>query len=110
MEMWGFVALGTIWASGFGANELPPVTPISASVIDYVALRAPRVSRSAVLMQTRRGEKHVASRRSFPAGNDTFFTSTMQHPEAGRGVDDGGVWELVVRERSLTPLAVQLVG
>ena len=54
MEMWGFVALGSIWASGFGANELPPVTPISTSVIDYAALRPPRVSGSAVLIQTRR--------------------------------------------------------
>jgi hypothetical protein len=48
------VAPGSVWASGFGANELLLVTPISTLVIDYAALRPPRVVGSAVLIQTRR--------------------------------------------------------
>jgi hypothetical protein len=37
------MAPGSVWASGFGANELLLVTPISTLVIDYAALR-PRAS------------------------------------------------------------------
>jgi hypothetical protein len=53
---------GSVWASGFGANELLLVTPISTLVIDYAALRPPRVIGSAVLIQTRR----LASTTSLP--------------------------------------------
>jgi hypothetical protein len=56
------MAPGSVWASGFGANELLLVTPISTLVIDYAALRAPRVIGSAVLIQTRR----LASTTSLP--------------------------------------------
>jgi hypothetical protein len=48
------VAPGSVWASGFGTNELLLITPISTLVIDYAALRPPRVVGSAVLIQTRR--------------------------------------------------------
>jgi hypothetical protein len=56
------MAPGSVWASGFGANELLLVTPISTLVIDYAALRPPRVIGSAVLIQTRR----LASTTSLP--------------------------------------------
>jgi len=56
------VAPGSVWATGFGANELLLVTPISTLVIDYAALRPPRVVGSAVLIQTRR----LASTTSLP--------------------------------------------
>jgi hypothetical protein len=48
------VAPGSVWATGFGTNELLLVTPISTLVIDYKALRPPRVIGPAVLIQTRR--------------------------------------------------------
>jgi hypothetical protein len=53
---------GSVWASGFGTHELLLVTPISTLVIDYAALRPPRVIGSAVLIQTRR----LASTTSLP--------------------------------------------
>jgi hypothetical protein len=56
------MAPGSVWATGFGANELLIVTPISTLVIDYAALRPPRVIGSAVLVQTRR----LASTTSLP--------------------------------------------
>jgi hypothetical protein len=48
------MAPGSVWATGFGANELLIVTPISTVVIDYAALRPPRVVGPAVLIQTKR--------------------------------------------------------
>jgi hypothetical protein len=62
MAQAAMMAPGSVWASGFGANELLLVTPISTLVIDYAALRAPRVIGSAVLIQTRR----LASTTSLP--------------------------------------------
>jgi hypothetical protein len=56
------MAPGSVWATGFGANELLIVTPISTLVIDYAALRPPRVIGSAVFVQTRR----LASTMSLP--------------------------------------------
>jgi hypothetical protein len=56
------MAPGSVWATGFGANELLLVTPISTLVIDYAALRPPRVIGSAVLIQTR----HLGSSTSLP--------------------------------------------
>ena len=49
------MAPGSVWASGFGADELLIVTPISTLVVDYVALRPPRVVGPAVLLRTRYG-------------------------------------------------------
>jgi hypothetical protein len=46
---------GSVWATGFGANELLIVTPISTLVIDYAALKPPRVAGSSVLIPTRYG-------------------------------------------------------
>ncbi len=45
---------GSVWATGIGANELLIVTPVSTVVLDYAALRPPRVIGSAVLIQTKR--------------------------------------------------------
>jgi hypothetical protein len=56
------MAPGSVWATGFGANELLIVTPISTVVIDYAALRPPRVVGPAVLIQTKR----LASSTSLP--------------------------------------------
>ena len=56
------MAPGSVWATGFGANELLMVTPISTVVIDYAALRPPRVVGPAVLIQTKR----LASSTSLP--------------------------------------------
>jgi hypothetical protein len=56
------MAPGSMWATGFGANELMIVTPISTLVIDYAALQPPRVIGSAVLIRTRYG----ASASSLP--------------------------------------------
>jgi len=52
----------SVWATGFGANELLIVTPLSTLVIDYAALQPPRVIGSAVLIRTRYG----ASASSLP--------------------------------------------
>jgi hypothetical protein len=49
------MAPGSVWASGFGANELLIVTPISTLVIDYAALLPPRVAATTVLIRTRYG-------------------------------------------------------
>jgi hypothetical protein len=49
------MAPGSVWASGFGANELLIVTPVSTLVIDYAALIPPRVGGSTVLIRTRYG-------------------------------------------------------
>jgi hypothetical protein len=62
MAQAAMMAPGSVWASGFGANELLLVTPVSTLVIDYAALRPPRVIGSAVLIQTRR----LASTTSLP--------------------------------------------
>jgi len=48
------MAPGSVWATGFGPNELMIVTPLSTVVFDYAALRPPRVIGPAVLIQTRR--------------------------------------------------------
>ena len=54
-------------ATGFGANELLIVTPISTVVFDYAALRPPRVIGPAVLIQTRRlGGTTSLPRELFP--------------------------------------------
>jgi hypothetical protein len=49
------MAPGSVWASGFGANELLIVTPVSTLVIEYAALVPPRVTTSTVLIRTRYG-------------------------------------------------------
>jgi hypothetical protein len=54
---------GSVWATGFGANELLIITPISTLVIDYAALQPPRVVGSTVLIRTR----YAASATSLPA-------------------------------------------
>jgi len=54
MAQAAMMAPGSVWATGFGANELLIVTPISTVVFDYVALRPPRLIGPAVLIQTRR--------------------------------------------------------
>ena len=65
------MAPGSIWASGFGANELLLVTPISTLVIDYAALRPPRVDRvRGTHPDPTPGEHDVASAGAFPAGSD----------------------------------------
>jgi hypothetical protein len=53
---------GSVWATGFGANELLIVTPISTMVIDYSALKPPQVAGSSLLIRTRYG----ASTTSLP--------------------------------------------
>ncbi|OBK41583.1 hypothetical protein A5658_17880 [Mycobacterium sp. 1245111.1] len=54
MAQAAMMAPGSVWATGFGTNELLIVTPISTVVFDYAALRPPRVIGPAVLIQTRR--------------------------------------------------------
>ncbi|BBX48017.1 hypothetical protein GCM10009641_09390 [Mycobacterium cookii] len=49
------MAPGSVWATGFGANELLIVTPISTLIVDYAALRPPQVVGPAVLLRTRYG-------------------------------------------------------
>jgi hypothetical protein len=49
------MAPGSVWATGFGANELLIVTPISTLVIDYAALKPPQIAGSSVLIRTRYG-------------------------------------------------------
>jgi Na+/proline symporter len=46
---------GSVWATGFGANELLIITPISTLVIDYAALKPPRIAGSSLLIPTRYG-------------------------------------------------------
>ena len=53
---------GSVWATGFGANELLIITPISTMVIDYAALKPPQVAGSSLLIRTRYG----ASTTSLP--------------------------------------------
>jgi hypothetical protein len=47
------MAPGFVWASGFGANELLIVTPVSTLLVDYAALVPPRIVGPAVLIRTR---------------------------------------------------------
>jgi hypothetical protein len=49
------MAPGSVWATGFGANELLIITPISTLVIDYAALKPPQIAGSSVLIRTRHG-------------------------------------------------------
>lgn len=46
---------GSVWATGFGANELLIVTPASTLVLDYAALLPPHIAGSSVLIRTRYG-------------------------------------------------------
>ncbi len=72
---------GSVWATGFGANELLIVTPASTLVIDYAALLPPHVAGLAVLIRTRYGVSATAlPLQLFPPEALAFLTQrTAQH-------------------------------
>jgi hypothetical protein len=77
---------GSVWASGFGANELLIITPTSTLVVDYAALLPPRVRGSVVLIRTREGAGSVPlSLELFPPAALTF----LQQRTSGRTRSDG---------------------
>ena len=72
---------GSVWATGFGANELLIVTPISTLAIDYAALRPPRVAGPAVLIQTRRlGSSSALPLELFPPDALAFLHQHTMQP------------------------------
>ncbi len=75
------MAPGSVWATGFGANELLIVTPISTLVIDYAALKPPQIAGSSVLIRTRYGASASSlPLELFPSEALTFLQQrTAQH-------------------------------
>ena len=75
------MAPGSVWATGFGANELLIVTPISTLVIDYAALRPPQIAGPSVLIRTRYGVSASSlPLELFPSEALTFLQQrTAQH-------------------------------
>jgi hypothetical protein len=75
------MAPGSVWATGFGANELLIVTPISTLVIDYAALKPPQITGSSVLIRTRYGVSTSSlPLELFPSEALTFLQQrTAQH-------------------------------
>ena len=72
---------GSVWATGFGANELLIVTPISTLVIDYAALKPPKVAGPSVLIPARYGVRTTSlPLELFPPEALTFLQQrTAQH-------------------------------
>lgn len=74
------MAPGSVWASGFGANELLIVTPISTLVIDYAALKPPQVTGPSILIRTKYGPSTTAlPLELFPPEAVAFLNQRAAH-------------------------------
>jgi hypothetical protein len=61
-----YMQAGSVWATGFGANELLVITPINTLIVDYAALAPPRATGLAVLIRVRHGSTLFLPRELVP--------------------------------------------